>query len=208
MQENKSSKLPYMIGFAAIMWFVMFSPWTKTHVNFWLVMAISGSLLVIFSVLAGNHFWKMLQFRWLDVGIGVASAAFMWVVFWIGNFLATHWFHFAAPQVSQIYGLKGGNSPILIALLLLFIIGPAEEIFWRGYVMERLSEKWGPVLGFITAVGFYTVIHIWAFNFMLFMAALICGVFWGLLWKWNKHLLTIIISHALWDALVFVIFPI
>lgn len=30
---------------------------------------------------------------------------------------------------------------IVIALLLLFIIGPAEEIFWRGYVQRALRER-------------------------------------------------------------------
>lgn len=30
---------------------------------------------------------------------------------------------------------------IVIALLLLFVIGPAEEIFWRGYVQRALRER-------------------------------------------------------------------
>lgn len=31
--------------------------------------------------------------------------------------------------------MKEGSSPVAIALLLLFLIGPAEEYFWRGYVL-------------------------------------------------------------------------
>lgn len=201
-------KLSYIILVAAALWFIMFSPWTKTHVNFWLTMAISGVILIALSIISGNYFWKNIRFNWRDLFIGLASAGFMWVVFWIGNFCATHLFHFAAPQVSAIYGLKSGSNLIMIALLLFFIIGPAEEIFWRGFVMERLSEKWGTWGGFISATLIYSAIHIWAFNFILFMAALICGVFWGLLYKYNKNLFTVIISHALWDVMVFVIFPI
>lgn len=30
--------------------------------------------------------------------------------------------------------MKEGSSPVAIALLL-FLIGPAEEYFWRGYVL-------------------------------------------------------------------------
>ncbi|PCR99689.1 CPBP family intramembrane glutamic endopeptidase [Lactococcus fujiensis] len=201
-------KLSYIILVAAALWFVMFSPWTKMHVNFWLTMAFSGVVLITLSLLAGNQFWKKFHFSWRDLIIGIASAAFMWVVFWIGNFISIHLFHFAAPQVSAIYGLKSGSSLVMIALLLLFIIGPAEEIFWRGFVMERMTEKWGPWIGFAVATLVYAAIHIWAFNFMLFMAALICGTFWGLLYKYNRNMFTIIISHALWDVMVFVVFPI
>ncbi|MFR9260547.1 MAG: type II CAAX prenyl endopeptidase Rce1 family protein [Bacteroides cellulosilyticus] len=28
-------------------------------------------------------------------------------------------------------------------------IGPAEEIFWRGYVQNALSKRWSPNVGFI-----------------------------------------------------------
>lgn len=205
---KKQLKLIYLILTAALLWFIMFSPWTKHDINFWITMTFSGSLLVVLSLLAGNQFWKNFHFKIRDVFIGLFSAFLMWGVFWIGNFLSIHLFNFAAPQVSAIYGLKSGSDSLMIVLLLLFIIGPAEEIFWRGFIMERLSEKWGPVLGFLSATLIYASIHIWSFNFMLVMAALICGIFWGLLYKYNKNLLTIVISHALWDVMVFVIFPI
>jgi len=52
------------------------------------------------------------------------------------------------------------------------------------------------------------LVHIWSFNFMLIMSALVCGIFWGLLYKYNKNLVTLIVSHALWDVSVFVLFPI
>ncbi|MFC4653233.1 CPBP family intramembrane glutamic endopeptidase [Lactococcus nasutitermitis] len=208
MQNTNKIKLPYIILTAAVLWFIMFSPWTKTHINFWLAMTISGSLLIILSLISGNKFWKNIHFSIRDIIIGFVSALFMWLVFWIGNFLSVHLFNFAAPQVNAIYGLKAGSDSVIIALLLLFIIGPAEEIFWRGFVMERLSEKWGPWLGFASATLIYASIHIWSFNFMLVMAALICGIFWGLLYKFNRNLLTIVISHAIWDVMVFVIFPI
>jgi membrane protease YdiL (CAAX protease family) len=43
---------------------------------------------------------------------------------------------------------------------------------------------------------------------MLIMAALVCGAFWGLLYMLNKNLLTVLVSHALWDVAVFILFPI
>ena len=102
----------------------------------------------------------------------------------------------------------------VIAVLLLFLIGPAEELFWRGYVqrtMTRLFQdrKWGADLAFILTACIYALVHIWSFNFMLIMAALVAGLVWGLIYRiCPKALPALIVSHALWDALVFVILPI
>jgi membrane protease YdiL (CAAX protease family) len=44
---------------------------------------------------------------------------------------------------------------------------------------------------------------------MLLMAALVAGMAWGLLYRFFPERFTaIIISHALWDAAVFIWFPI
>ena len=89
------------------------------------------------------------------------------------------------------------------------LIGPAEEIFWRGYVQRTLSQKLGANKGFIVATAIYTLVHIGSLNFMLIMAAMVCGIAWGLLYRLMPERFTAItLSHALWDAAVFVIFPI
>jgi membrane protease YdiL (CAAX protease family) len=49
--------------------------------------------------------------------------------------------------------------------------------------------------------------HIITFNFMLVVAALVCGVFWGWIYKKERGIVTIIISHALWDLMIFVLCP-
>ena len=44
---------------------------------------------------------------------------------------------------------------------------------------------------------------------MLVMAALVAGFVWGLLYRLRPDWLpALIISHAVWDACVFVVFPI
>ena len=69
--------------------------------------------------------------------------------------------------------MKEGESPWLLAALMLVLIGPAEEIFWRGYVQNALSKRWSPNVGFIVTTLVYALVHIWSFNFMLVMAAAI-----------------------------------
>jgi membrane protease YdiL (CAAX protease family) len=43
---------------------------------------------------------------------------------------------------------------------------------------------------------------------MLIGAAAVCGLFWGLLYQWRKNIFTVIVSHAVWDVVVMVLFPI
>lgn len=191
---------------AAVLWFVMFSPWTAPYVNFWLMMTLSGIILTAYAFWQGGR--PQLTFTWRQVAIGVALAVVLWGVFWVGDKVSQWLFGFARPQVDAIYTIKGGTSPVLIACLLLFIIGPAEELFWRGFIQRRLMARWGPNAGFAVATLCYTLIHIWSLNFMLVMAALSCGIIWGGLYRLRPDWLpALIISHALWDAAAFVIFP-
>lgn len=197
------------ICIAAILWFVMFSPWTAPHVNFWVMMTFSGLTLTAYSTWASPGWWKDIRLDLNNILFGVALAAVLWGVFWIGDKLSSLMFDFARPQVDMIYGMKEGENPLVLTLLMLFIIGPAEEIFWRGYIQKNLSQRWNPNWGFIVTTLVYSLVHLSKFNFMLIMAAAVAGFIWGLAYRFfPERLGAIIISHALWDCAVFIWFPI
>lgn len=129
--------------------------------------------------------------------------------FWLGDKVSSWMFDFARPQVDSIYGMKEGESPWLLAALLLLLIGPAEEIFWRGYVQRTLSKRWNPNAGFVVATLIYALVHAGSCNFMLVMAALVVGAAWGALYRFfPNRFAAIILSHAVWDVAVFIFFPI
>ncbi|MBA7710913.1 hypothetical protein ES703_119863 [subsurface metagenome] len=151
---------------------------------------------------------QIYAFKSRYVVIGVASAVVLYLVFYLGNLVSTRLFAFAESQVAGIYASRAQAAPALIALLLLAWIGPAEEVFWRGFVQRRLGEQVGPVRGYILASLVYGGVHAWAFNFMLLMAALVAGLFWGAMLLRYGSVWPGIISHALWDAAIFVIWPV
>ena len=191
---------------AALLWFAMFSPWTAPFVPFWPAMALSSVVLLVF---ARPFAISFRSFSITQILLGVAFAAVLWALFWVGDRVSSMLFDFARPQVEQVYAMKVGARPWLLALQLLLLTGPAEELFWRGYVQRLLSQRWGDNVGFVVATAVYTLIHIWSFNFMLTMSALVCGVVWGGLYRLRPQWLpALVLSHALWDACVFVVFPI
>lgn len=211
MTVTKTSILKPIIGIciAAVLWTIMFSPWTAPHINFWVMMTCSGATLTLFTCWARPHWWKEVRLDLSNIVLGVALAAVLWGVFWLGEYLSTLIFDFARPQVDSIYGMKEGENPFVLTLLMLLIIGPAEEIFWRGCIQNRLTARWNPDMGFILTTLVYGLVHVSKFNFMLIMAAMVAGFVWGLAYRFfPKRLGAIIISHALWDCAVFIWFPI
>lgn len=202
--------LVILIILACILWIEMF---VLQHHNFWYEMLVSASFLAATSIfinhLAGPEInYRLYYFNFLYIIAGIVSAAVLYLIFYAGNYVSVLIFDFAKTQVTGIYGNKSLLDPAAIGLFLFFIIGPAEEIFWRGFVQDTLSQKFGDNTGWIIASVIYGGVHIFALNFMLFMAALICGLFWGYVFKKYKSLWPGIISHALWDLTIFILLPI
>ena len=194
---------------ATVLWGVMFSPWTAPHVNFWITMTISGIILTSYSLWADKTCLKPIRLGLVDILMSIGIAVALWCVFWIGDKVSSWMFNFARPQVDTIYGMKDGENPWILSFLLLFIIGPAEEIFWRGYLQNNLSKRFSPNMGFVLTTLAYSLVHIFKFNFMLIMAAAVAGFIWGLLYRFFPNRLgAIVLSHALWDCAVFIWFPI
>ncbi len=204
-------RLAAAIVIAFLLWFVMFSQWTAPHLNFWWAMTFSACVLIALSRSKINNLpslWRGRGRLLSPLFEAIIIASLLYLLFWVGDKLSQELFTFARPQVDSIYQMKDGTPSWLIALLLLFIIGPAEELFWRGYVQRTLTQRWTANAGFVVTTLIYTAVHLPSMNFMLIMAAFTCGFCWGLLYRlFPQHFPAIVLSHALWDAAAFVWFP-
>ena len=202
-------QLVFSLLAAALLWAFMFSPATAGMANFWVMMTASALLLSLLATLSSPRWWRTTGWRLQDFLTGAAMAAVLWLVFWTGDKVSAWLFDFARPQVDAIYGMKSGWSLWVLSVLMLLLIGPAEEIFWRGYVQRTLSLRWGANAGFAVSTLCYALVHAGSCNFMLVMAALVAGVVWGALYRFfPERFAAIILSHALWDVAVFIWFPI
>ena len=207
------------VAIALVFWTYMFCPVMPNTLPFWHMMTCAAIVLTALSIILGKDIWKQ---KWQgrkggtkyivgQIVLGIALAFVLWGVFWVGDKLSQWMFpSFARTQVNSIYSIKDGFDPHVVGLLLLLLIGPAEEIFWRGYVQEQLqrscSKTW---IGALIGIVLYTAIHIPSCNFMLIVAAGVCGVVWGGLYWWKPQWFpALLLSHAVWDAAVFVWFPI
>jgi hypothetical protein len=173
--------------------------------NFWVKIGIS-----VVAVCAYSFFWQKPKItpRFSSFFLGLISAAVLYLIFYLGHHLAPYLLPGSKTQVGGIYSLGEGTSKMLIFLLLFFITGPGEEIFWRGFLQDRLMKRWGNFQGFVSATLIYAGVHVFSFNLMLILAALVAGAFWGLLYLWKRDLLAQITSHSFWSAVIFAVAPI
>jgi membrane protease YdiL (CAAX protease family) len=109
-------------------------------------------------------------------------------------------------QTHALYGLMGGIPPaVSVAMLPLIILG--EELVWRGVVQEALSRRFGPAWSVPLAATAYALAHAPAGNLLLTFLCLACGLYWSALRARTGSLLVPLLSHLIWDAVVFLAAP-
>jgi membrane protease YdiL (CAAX protease family) len=103
-------------------------------------------------------------------------------------------------QVSLVMGL-----PIWLQLFAAVSAGFTEEILFRGYAIERMTELTGSRwLGAIIPIIVFGAIHAPFWGIGHAIVAGMSGFWLTLIYLWRRNLWTNITAHALLDALVFV----
>lgn len=92
-------------------------------------------------------------------------------------------------------------------LALVLVAAPGEELFWRGFIQKRLSKYLNPVVSILSASILYASVHIYSGSFLLVLAAFISGFVWGYLYFFKKSMPLVIVSHIIFDLLIFIILP-
>jgi membrane protease YdiL (CAAX protease family) len=144
---------------------------------------------------------------WKKSAIGLLSALLLYAVFAGGNVLSRLVFPFAETGIARVYGFKTGASVMRIALLMILVIGPGEELFWRGVLQRLWMKRFGPIPGYLAATLLYSLVHLASGNVMLVLAAGHCALFWGYLYLRYRSVLLIAVSHTVWDLMIFLIWP-
>jgi membrane protease YdiL (CAAX protease family) len=203
--EFRPLTLASTVLLAAILWFVTFY---LSWATFWIKISFSAATLAILSIWLQPNRTEDFKFDGQAVIFGLLSAAILYLIFWTGQAVSAAVLPFAGRQIGNIYDKGAGTSMWVITLLLFFVTGPAEEIYWRGYLQKNLMARFGRWQGWLMATVIYAGVHIWSFNFMLIGAAFVAGAFWGAMYWRFKNLAAVIISHSIWSAVIFAVFPI
>ncbi len=192
------------IPVACGVWAVIFA-WQP--LNFWVLMTAGVGGLGALAVGIRGPFPLSEGARWSEVLLGAAAGVALYAVFAAGRVVADSVLPFAASQVGAVYTIRTQAPLWAISLALVLVIGPGEEVFWRGLVQWGLVRRLGPTRGWAAAALCYGLVHVAAANTMLVIAATVAGAFWGWLYLRIGRIAPVVVSHVLWDVAVFLLFP-
>jgi membrane protease YdiL (CAAX protease family) len=103
-------------------------------------------------------------------------------------------------QIGLVVGL-----PIWLQLFVALSAGATEEVLFRGYAIERMTELTGSRwLGAIVPIFVFGALHAPFWGVGHAIVAGMSGLWLTLIYLWRRNLWTNITAHALLDALVFV----
>ena len=110
-------------------------------------------------------------------------------------------------DIADVYILRTLAPKPLITALLAGVIGPSEELFWRGLVQEAFLRRFGSVAGTVLGAAAYGGTHLVTKNLTLTGAAATAGGYWGAEYALQRRLGTLLVSHVLWDVWIFLVAP-
>ncbi|HYY45710.1 MAG TPA: CPBP family intramembrane glutamic endopeptidase [Candidatus Angelobacter sp.] len=145
--------------------------------------------------------------RGRDLATGLGSAAALYGIFRLGDVMARRIMPAGAQEIGAVYQLRTAAPRRAIATALALVIGPGEELFWRGLVQRNLQRRYGTIAGWLLASSAYGAVHLVSENLTLTGAAGTAGLFWGALYARERRLPPLIISHIAWDIWIFLVAP-
>jgi membrane protease YdiL (CAAX protease family) len=175
--------------------------------RFWQRMTVTGLSLGTLSLVANPDVRTALRPRLRDVAYGLGAAAALYGVFQFGDRMARRIMPTGAADIGNVYELRQLRPNAEIAARLAFVIGPAEELFWRGFVQHHLRQRTGRWRGAALASLTYGGAHIVTGNLTLIGAATAAGAFWSALEAVGMSMPALIVSHVAWDIWIFLIAP-
>ncbi|MGD8191916.1 CPBP family intramembrane glutamic endopeptidase [Brevibacillus ginsengisoli] len=141
--------------------------------------------------------------------LGIASG----LIFGLSIILSGYFFHTSLFDLANLGDLlsRWGFSGNLVTGLILVLIGInplLEEIYWRGYLYQKLEGRWGSRVTILLTSLFYSLYHLlsviplfnWPYNLLAMLPVFLAGVFWGYMRMVSRTLVGSIFSHILGDC--------
>jgi membrane protease YdiL (CAAX protease family) len=174
--------------------------------RFWQRMTRTGLALAGIALVA-EPVLRRTRIRARDLAAGIGSAAALYGIFRVGDRLARRLMPTGGDDIDEVYRLRRLRSRPELALRLALVIGPAEELFWRGLVQRRLAERSGRWRAAAVAAMAYAGAHVASENPTLVGAAGVAGAYWSALAAAGMPMGSLIVSHVAWDIWIFLLSP-
>ena len=171
---------------------------------FWYLYAFTLLVGIAISLIKSTFKDELPTWNYLLFGIGYGTI--LYGIVKLGDIIMPHMDNKFEKELTQFLNTFAPQN-IWHYLLLVFVIVIGEEMFWRGYVQQKLKMYTQPIYAvFVTSLLFSLSLAISGFAAGA-IAALVTGMILGILYEWKKSLPLIIIAHETFVILLFLVLP-
>jgi len=160
-----------------------------------------------------------------EVALGLLFSAIMLGLMFLTEYLSaniTSWVY--GIPIDDLLADSGSDSltgllPTDIGMLVLFIIlmfisiGPSEEIMFRGFTQKGFEKSWGTKPAWIVTALYFSIFHIYQYLllspplfFYSFLPYMVVSLCLGYFFIKRGNLVAVIIAHAMYNSVQFIIF--
>ncbi|WP_422122299.1 CPBP family intramembrane glutamic endopeptidase [Planococcus sp. X10-3] len=140
--------------------------------------------------------------------IGIVSGV-IFFIFIVGSMIWLHEYLLDRAELRSLLVAWGfiGPGEIGLVLVLLLLNPVLEEVYWRGYLFEKIRVEGSARKAITVTAAFYTLYHVLtvmqifevAFTLIAVIPVLIAGLFWGYIRERTGSITATIIGHGLAD---------
>lgn len=196
----KNHKLIVLVPLA----FALYSLAFQDSAIFWYMYSFALLVLMSVSVIFTKIFDEMATWKSLIYGLGYGTAIYAIIA---GGFQLLKLLPVDTEQTVSSFIATFAPSSIWHYLLLMFIIVPGEEIFWRGFVQQKLKSYVSTVYAVLISALLFGL----ALGFGGFipgaLAGIVTGIVLGFLYEWKRSMPLLIIAHLVMIVLLFLVLP-
>ena len=172
------------------------------HRIFWYLYSGTALVMIALSIIQSGFDEKMPKKRYML--LGVTSGVAMYGLFYLGYQLIKWLPGGLDGTISNLFSKVQPDNIWKLALLVLIIV-PAEEVFWRGFVQQRMQQYIPAALSVLITALLAGSVFYFSGEWVWMAVAFVGGLFWGALYAWKQSLPMLILSHLTFDLLFFYI---
>ena len=192
-----------LIASLIFVYFMMYYTFENKTI-FWYLYAFTLLVGIAISLITSTFKDELPTWNYLLFGIGYGTI--LYGIVKLGDIIMPHMDNKFEKELTQFLNTFAPQN-IWHYLLLVFVIVIGEEMFWRGYVQQKLKMYTQPIYAvFVTSLLFSLSLAISGFAAGA-IAALVTGMILGILYEWKKSLPLIIIAHETFVILLFLVLP-
>jgi membrane protease YdiL (CAAX protease family) len=143
---------------------------------------------------------------WIVLGAGFASMIVLWLAGSIASFVVGQRLGIERePQAIFDLAQQDPLIFVLLGVLSLLVVGPAEELLFRGVIQTRLRETFGVGVGITFATALFAAIHLVGYGNLaaglLGVSVLfLVGFVLALSYEYTGNLVVVAVMHGLFNA--------